>query len=284
MNVYVEYDAYRKASGGPVEPFMRRCLQTAGYPEAEIDSLVEAMVSTVDTATENLREMMESPTPESTLRNRLKDSLDDLSATISADEELAEGERQSLLAGFFKWLMGSAWHDTKKMTEVLTKGEASDAPMAEPQDWDELDPMRADLPKDDAEKLDADAAVREVGNYLAEASYNRDVLALGCMTEEIRRSVEAEDGPAGEVAQIVVDGLTSNLLSSEEGELKKIAALDYFLRLTADAASKSGLQLMAVKAAHDAFVQVNDLKAAFKRLQLEAKKEIEKARKGADHV
>jgi hypothetical protein len=218
------------------------------------ESLAQAICMTIDKATENLAEICKAGvnqeiTKQNMVARTIKSIREDIAEIAKGDTSIPKEEKVNrvkfFITSFCKRLLNRSWRETKEITNKLGV-----------QNTASLDDVI--LP----EKIED--ITNTVSDFVATTSNSNAEMKTVVLLDRIIKKSEEFDNEE-KLPEIVRKAFESSLLSEEEKILKKLFTLDCLIT----SFDKFGWQLifspaLAVQIAKDAFVYINDTKAAIK--------------------
>lgn len=271
-DLYVEYDEYRKkiidAKGDVkrcVDAFILekiKALKIEKFTDKAYTLIAQALCDTINTATKNLKEIVEAdPGAESEASKQREKALSELRDAVGGEKDIPEEQRRSMFKRLCAWLLGRSWRETTTLAkDVLEKGGTCE----------NINEDFASSTLDDVSMPEgAEDTIKKTSGFLDQASRYNLFMAQGAISNQIVETLGGGDGKElSEVPKIVQAAFTTEILSQEEEELKKLVALEWLLAVVHEKGRDAVMSpLVVVKIARDAFVKVNDLKATIKRLE-----------------
>ena len=266
MKLYFEYDCYKaQNANGSAYDFVFKKLKEIPLDDvpAEARELVaRALCDTISAATNNLKEIVDSgPNAENTACKQRREALSELRDAIGNEKYIPDNQRIPMFKRLCAWLLGQSWKETITLAkDVLDNGD----------DRERIDDDFASSTLDDVSMPEgAKDTIKKTSGFLDQASRYNFFMAQGAISNQIVETLGGGDGEElSEVPEIVQAALTTEILSQEEEELKKLVALEWLLAVVHEKGRDAVMSpLVVVKIARDAFVKVNDLKATIKRLE-----------------
>ena len=271
-DLYVEYDEYRKkivnAKGDVkrcVDAFILekiKALKIEKFTDKAYTLIAQALCDTISAATKNLKEIVAADLDaESVAFEQRKKVLSELRDAVGGEKDIPEEQRRSMFKRLCAWLLGRSWRETTMLAkDVLEKGGTCE----------NINEDFASSTLDDVSMPErAEDTIEKTTGFLDQASRYNFFMAQGAISNQIVETLAGGDGKKlSEVPKIVQDAFTTEILSQEEEELKKLVALEWLLAVVHEKGRDAVMSpLVVVKIARDAFVKVNDLKATIKRLE-----------------
>ena len=271
MKLYFEYDCYKaQNANGSAYDFVFKKLKEIPLDDvpAEARELVaRALCDTISAATNNLKEIVDSgPNAENTACKQRREALSELRDAIGNEKYIPDNQRIPMFKRLCAWLLGQSWKETITLAkDVLDNGD----------DRERIDDDFASSTLDDVSMPEgAKDTIKKTSGFLDQASRYNLFMAQGAISNHIIEILKDDDNAEeaeeqkNAMPEIVQAAFTTEILSQEEEELKKLVALEWLLAVVHEKGRDAVMSpLVVVKIARDAFVKVNDLKATIKRLE-----------------